>query len=325
MMKKKQIGLESPISFADLLEESQEPAEVETEPPSLPDLRSEDTYLVDDNNDDSNSELLVATTTKHLLQISDIDESFLNNTMDSFCRNLKNSIQEQFLSSRERLFRQTENEINSITTVYQDTLNNREVELNNLKINYSKLSDEFNNLNVEFGKMQTSYGETKKKLSCVRKLSQTVMKWKNECDKKRFIQNYVNNTIIPNKNKIKIQNIYYFWKNKALTQHHSRYDEIWQKRLETVSKKIIEQYELNINSLRDQLNIKTHELQQLHNERTQQQQNMKRAFMRGVSALNLEAMSLFNNTQTSTTLNINHNKENNSDNTQPASHMSSEL
>merc|ERR1712008_467590 len=80
------------------------------------------------------------------------------------------------------------------------------------------------------------------KLSCVRQLSQTVMKWKNDCDKKRFIANYVNNKILPNKQRTKLQNIFYFWKNRALSMHYGRYDEIWQKRLETVSKKIIEQF-----------------------------------------------------------------------------------
>lgn len=50
---------------------------------------------------------------------------------------------------------------------------------------------------------------------------------------------------------------------------------------------------MNINQLRDELKVKDHALQQLHNDRDKQQQNLKRAFMRGVSALNLEAMSLF--------------------------------
>lgn len=298
-MKPRQIGLESPISFADLLEVSQEPLE----PPSLPDLRSDEEEEAQEQQQQQEQEeeeeekeenrSLSVTKTAHLLQVSDIDESFLNNTMDAFCRNLKNSVCGQFISSRERLFRQTENEINSITKIYQQTLNNKENELNEIKKDNDRLNEEFNTLNVDFCKLQTSYSETKKKLNCVRQLSQTVMKWKNDCDKKRFITNYVNNTIIPNKNKMKMQNIYYFWKNKALSLHHSRYDEIWQKRLETVSKKIIEQYEININNLRNDVNIKTYELQQLHDERKQQQENMKRAFMRGVSVLNLEAMSLF--------------------------------
>merc|ERR1712204_45547 len=110
----------------------------------------------------------------------------------------------------------------------------------------------------------------------------------------RFIANYVNNKILPNKQRTKLQNIFYFWKNRALSKHYSRYDEIWQKRLETVSKKIIEQYEINISGLREELSSKSYELHSLQTERNQQQQDMKRAFMRGVSALNLEAMSLFN-------------------------------
>ena len=310
----RQIGLESPISFADLLEKSEKVVDA----PKIPDFRSDDTEtpsnevvisdeIEDDEEDeidnDTNNELSI-TTTKNLLQVSEIDGSLLDRTMDAFCQNLKNSVNEQFLSSRERLFRQTENEINSITKIYQDTLNNKEKELNELKNDYDSLNEKYNSLNVEFCKLETSNSETKKKLKCVRDLSQTVMKWKNECDKKRFITNYVNNKIIPNKERIRLQNIYYFWKQRALQNHYKRYDEIWEKRLETVSKKIIEKYEININKLRDELMIKNEELKQLTTERKQQQENMKRAFMRGVSALNLEAMSLFDRNK------YNENKEN---------------
>ena len=146
---------------------------------------------------------------------------------------------------------------------------------------------------MRFSKLQGSCAETQKKLDCVRQLSQTVMKWKNDCDKKRFVAHYVMHKVIPHKRRVLMQNIYYFWKNRALTQDHAQYDHIWQKRLETVSTQIIAQYEQSIGAMRDELSVKNHELLQLHDERNQQQQNMKRAFMRGVSALNLEAMALF--------------------------------
>merc|ERR1740116_455639 len=83
-----------------------------------------------------------------------------------------------------------------------------------------------------------------------------------------------------------------------------------QKRLETVSKKIIERYEINISELREELSSKSYELHSLQTARNQQQQDMKRAFMRGVSALNLEAMSLFNHS-TQQSQNENSSKESN--------------
>lgn len=326
-MKTRKIGLESPISFADLLESSQEPSILHSSPP---DLRSDDTETnelshseeeededendndIDDDDDESVTEpvTLSMATSKNLLQVSDIDESYLNRTMDAFCNNLKQSVQEQFVTSRTRLMRQTENEINSITKVYQDSLTNKERELEQMRMEKDAISKKYTELNMDYQILQTSYAETKKKLSCVRQLSQTVMKWKNDCDKKRFIANYVNNKILPNKQRTKLQNIFYFWKNRALSMHYGRYDEIWQKRLETVSKKIIEQYEINISELREELSSKSYELHSLQTERNQQQQDMKRAFMRGVSALNLEAMSLFNHS-TQQLQNENSSKESN--------------
>ena len=316
----RQIGLESPVSFADILESSQKHA---IHP--IPDFRSDDTEtptnerlttedrdknqlqlehvniendeeqpVESEEEEEEDSNELSLTTTKNLLQVSDIDGSLLDRTVEAFCSNLKKSVNEQFLSSRERLFRQTENEINSITKIYQDTLNDKESELNALKKDFDEMSEKYNKLNISYHKLETSNCETKKKLNCIRQLSQTVMKWKNDCDKKRFVTNFIDNKIIPNKKRVLLQNIYYFWKNKALQQHYKRYDEIWEKRLETVSKKIIEKYEINISKLRDELLIRNDELRQLRNQRKEQQENMKRAFMRGVSALNLEAMSLFN-------------------------------
>lgn len=300
----RQVGLQSPIiTFADLLDQSQKAGQTaladfmsdETETPSnerecISDEMQEEE--AEDDADEDENELSV-TTTKNLLQISHIDGSLLERTMDGFYENFKNEIKEQFLSSRERLFRQTENEINSITKVYQQSVSQKEKELSTLKSSYNDLSEQHNKLNVEFSKLQSSHSDTKKKLSCVRQLSQTVMKWKNDCEKKKFVVDYINDTIIPNKRRIRMQRIYLFWKSQAMTQHARRYDEIWEKRLETVSKKIIEQYEVSIKQLREELNVKAGELQTLQKERAQQQQNMKRAFMRGVSALNLEAMSLF--------------------------------
>eukprot|EP00486_Rosalina_sp_Unknown_P001160 CAMPEP_0201564606 /NCGR_PEP_ID=MMETSP0190_2-20130828/3050_1 /ASSEMBLY_ACC=CAM_ASM_000263 /TAXON_ID=37353 /ORGANISM="Rosalina sp." /LENGTH=356 /DNA_ID=CAMNT_0047981007 /DNA_START=30 /DNA_END=1100 /DNA_ORIENTATION=+ len=323
----RQIGLESPVSFADILESSQRKSlqmhpisdfrSDATDTPSNEILTTEDHDQdnenqqlelehvemddEDDNEEDDHSEeedniknQLSITTTKNLLQVSDIDSTLLDRTMEAFCLNLKNSVNEQFLSSRERLFRQTENEINSITKIYQDTLNDKESELNSLKSDYGEMNDKYNKLNVDYHKLETSNNETKKKLNCIRQLSQTVMKWKNDCEKKRFVTNFIDKKVIPNKKRVLLQNIYYFWKMKALQIHYQRYDEIWEKRLETVSKTIIQKYEMNINKLRDELLIRNDELNQLRNQRKEQQENMKRAFMRGVSALNLEAMSLFN-------------------------------
>ena len=264
------IGLESPISFADLLQTSHDLSGL----PSMPDLISDPTdteateateptepaeasdsnralivtrkdtseYITDgsedlteDDGDENDIEpLSLSMTTKNLLQVSDIDGTLLNSTLDQFCQNLKQSVQEQFISSRERQFRQTENEINSITTIYQDSVAKKDAELSDVKSDYEALKHKYNALMVEHSKMETSYLETKRKLANVRQLSQTVMKWKNDCEKKRFVTNYVNDKIIPNKKRMKMQNIYYFWKNRALSLHHGRYDEIWQKRLETV-------------------------------------------------------------------------------------------
>jgi len=307
------VGLQSPMSFADLLEVSHDPSTLPVELDSdrtetttmatlattvrddltVPETDTESGEEEEDEQEISLSITMPSRTTKNLLQVSDIDSSCLNNTLDSFCINLKNSVQEQFASSRERLFRQTENEISSITKVYHDALEAKDTELSTLRREHQALQEQHNELNVRMSKLQGSCAETKKKLDCVRQLSQTVMKWKNDCDKKRFVAHYVTHKVIPHKRRVLLQNIYYFWKNKALTQHHAQYDEMWQKRLETVSTKIIAQYEKSIGAMRDELNAKNLELKQLHDERNQQQQNMKRAFMRGVSALNLEAMALF--------------------------------
>jgi hypothetical protein len=230
---------------------------------------------------------------KNLMQLSNIDEQLLSTTISSFTNNLRESLLQQFGTARERHYRQSQNEMNSVSRVLQGNIHKKDKDIQRLTSELKSTQNKLSKIHCSYEILKAENTETHKKLISVRKLSSTVMKWKNDCDKKRFITQYIYQTIIPYKKYIRLHKIFFFWKTKSFTLIHRRYDAVWQQRLEVLSHKIINEYEIALQNLRTELECNQSELQSMKNEREQQEQNLKRAFMRGVSALNLEAMSLF--------------------------------
>ena len=142
--------------------------------------------------------------------------------------------------------------------------------------------DNYHDLNCKYIKLNAEYVECSKKLNTISDLTKTIMEWRQDTKQKKFIYNYVNDVIIPYKDKMKLKKLFLFWKSDALTKLHRNYDNIWKKRVETLSKKLISEYETCIVKLRNELNDTKNELKLLKTQRYETEQNMKRAFMRSV-------------------------------------------
>eukprot|EP01083_Nonionella_stella_P161058 527117_1 len=86
------------------------------------------------------------------------------------------------------------------------------------------------------------------------------------------------------------------WRSDARKTHDQKTKERWKNRIDYTSKKLIDKYEKSLAELRGELMVCQNKLSDEEGKRVLVEQNMKRAFMRGVSALNLEAMSMFSRT-----------------------------
>lgn len=78
------------------------------------------------------------------------------------------------------------------------------------------------------------------------------------------------------------------WGSRMRRQRLFHLNHSWQSRLEDVSNSIVAQYEGELKVLRQQLAAYQREVGELTGERTKFQEGLKTAFMRGVTALNLE-------------------------------------
>ncbi|XP_078253201.1 centrosomal protein POC5 isoform X4 [Rhinoraja longicauda] len=85
------------------------------------------------------------------------------------------------------------------------------------------------------------------------------------------------------------------WKSVLQTEWKTRVEKACQARAEEVCIQLSRDYERNINATKEELECARAEVRRLLAEKDKSTDSMKKAFMRGVCALNLEAMSMFQN------------------------------
>ncbi|XP_039252854.2 centrosomal protein POC5-like [Styela clava] len=83
------------------------------------------------------------------------------------------------------------------------------------------------------------------------------------------------------------------WRSTIEAKWKERVEKACQKKAEEVCVQLTNDYEAKIASLNEALEDSRKEVARLHEERDRYEETMKKAFMRGVCALNLEAMSMF--------------------------------
>lgn len=156
---------------------------------------------------------------------------------------------------------------------------------NEIKLLRQKLTDvsfECHELSAKNETLETCLDESNEKLIQMRAISQAFAQWRIETARKLFIKQYTELILIPHQRKNIQKQCFFKWKMLTYNQIHEKYDLIWQKRIETVSTRIIKEYETTLNVLRKQLKQSQNQCKQLEKERNQMEQDMKRAFMRGV-------------------------------------------
>lgn len=83
------------------------------------------------------------------------------------------------------------------------------------------------------------------------------------------------------------------WRNVVESKWKQRVEKACQIKSQEVCIKLTEDYEERLQALQRELSAARSEVAKMHTERDCYEENMKKAFMRGVCALNMEAMSMF--------------------------------
>lgn len=82
------------------------------------------------------------------------------------------------------------------------------------------------------------------------------------------------------------------WRNEAFIAKSERLERIWKQRMDIASAKLTQEYEVIVGDLRAKLGDAQQEIEAQNKHRIRLEDNLKKAFMRGVCALNMEAMSV---------------------------------
>lgn len=84
------------------------------------------------------------------------------------------------------------------------------------------------------------------------------------------------------------------WQCFLINKHKAKVEKACKKKAEEVCYDLATKYESKIKKLEEELNVSKLEIEKYKLEMAKHEENMKKALMRGVCALNLEAMSIFN-------------------------------
>jgi centrosomal protein POC5 len=97
-----------------------------------------------------------------------------------------------------------------------------------------------------------------------------------------------------------LKNMFSTWQASAAELKNARADEIQKSRLDIAVTKMSQEYEEQIGALKKQLSDANAEIEAQNKHRARLEENLKKAFMRGVCALNMEAMTILRENAIST-------------------------
>uniref|UniRef100_A0A8C4T5T3 Centrosomal protein POC5 n=1 Tax=Erpetoichthys calabaricus TaxID=27687 RepID=A0A8C4T5T3_ERPCA len=129
----------------------------------------------------------------------------------------------------------------------------------------------------------------RKKLELMRRFSH----WRIQQSRARE-EAYANNLADRYRRLVQLKKPWMAWQTVLEEKWKDRVERACQARAEEVCLQLSTDYEGRIVELSDTLEKARREIQRLHSERERYEESMKRAFMRGVCALNMEALSMFN-------------------------------
>ena len=87
---------------------------------------------------------------------------------------------------------------------------------------------------------------------------------------------------------------FHAWVKATVAATKERLDSMHDAKLETVTREIITRYETELEKLRSQLKESHQEIARGHVQRQQLEEKMRRTFLKGMTAMNMEALHLFN-------------------------------
>ncbi|KAL3884431.1 hypothetical protein ACJMK2_024570 [Sinanodonta woodiana] len=222
--------------------------------------------------------------------VIDPDVGKMENLLDQWCLDLKRNVMAEFSQSkirivetgRQQLMKEQERHASEKTQLLN--------ELDSLKELLHTYEQSIERKDQVISNLTNAMQKQREKFDMLKKFNE----WKirhNDIKREGFASNLARQFY---RRKLS-QKVWDAWHSVIENKWHQRVEKACQTKAQEVCMQLTNDYENKIASLNEALEAARHEVVRLHQERDHYEEAMKKAFMRGVCALNLEAMSMFQN------------------------------
>lgn len=224
---------------------------------------------------------------------ADPDVQLMHAKLDVVLVRLRQEMQDHLIGVKKRLLQTAQSEIDQQRQQHEEVLAARDQEIAELRAENQRLSEkEQANDSIVADKNQQIQDLKDENVRIVEE-NKKYTAWQLETQEAKLNAQTERRWIGPSLKNKRQAFAFSAWRSEARQRRKNKETQFWKNEIEIVSNKIVERYEESLAELRHQLALTQAERDQFRREKNQIMQNMKRAFMRGVTALNLETMAMF--------------------------------
>lgn len=218
----------------------------------------------------------------------DPDVAQMETMLDQWCLELKRNVLAEFSNSKMRVVTNTSEEVRKETERFASEKVALVREMDGMKELLNTYEQTLERKDAVISNMTDALHRHRDKLELMRKFCD----WKNmHNDAKR--EAFASNLARAHYERVLLRRVLAAWFSIIQSKWRQHVEKACQTKAQEVCLKLTADYEGKIASLNEALEALRREVQRLHVEREKYEEAMKKAFMRGVCALNMEAMTIF--------------------------------
>ncbi|XP_025084157.1 centrosomal protein POC5-like isoform X1 [Pomacea canaliculata] len=218
----------------------------------------------------------------------DPDVGRLETVVDQWCLEFKRNVLAEFSQSKLLIVQQTQKELLREKQRHATEKSEMMREMNSMKELLHTYEQSMERKDQIVSNLTAAVQRHRDKLELMRKFSDWRLK-QNDAKREAFA------SVLARKHfeKKLCQRVISAWFSTIYNKWKQRVEKACQTKAQEVCMQLTNDYEAKITSLNEALDVTKQEVKQLHVERERYEEAMKKAFMRGVCALNMEAMNIF--------------------------------
>lgn len=218
----------------------------------------------------------------------DQDVTKMENLMDQWCLDLKRNVMAEFSQSKIRIVEHGRQQLMREQEKHAAEKNQVLNEMESLKELLHTYEQSIERKDQVISNLTHAMQKQREKIEMLKKFNEWKLK---HIDRKREI--FASKLAARHYERNLSQKVWDAWHSVIEDKWRNRVEKACQAKAQEVCMNLTNEYETKVRSLNEALEAARAEVTKLHQERDCYEETMKKAFMRGVCALNLEAMTMF--------------------------------